>query len=497
MSPESIGLQDAPTIDTPKVDGNRRRWMRTSVIVLPLVAAVTVWLGTQRLDDPFELTAVVGAVVLGSSAIGGIVFRGVLRPSESPRTVDLGGLTAVIDGERIDGCVTRPLAAAVIELRGIAADTVVDGADAWSEPVGVIARRLTEAELPSPARIARLGPHSFGAVFAAETRADALAIAETLVAMCRIPIQTPVREIRVDAVAGVSHAPAGSRVRGEELLRSADASMRVDPTTAGPVATTGERLRRHARRVVEVETEIRHSLDVDLLTARLQPVVDVHSDEVVGLRSGYDWTAVSSTDPEMLRSIAGSLGLRRSIETQYLMRSISAAESLGTSSGRRIYARIDADRVIDDRAVAQLGMLIRASGIDPNNLVLELDGWGAETLGGEAAAALRTLGVGVGVGLRHQATWEPVQGHLTAELDSISVSAHDLIDDEEVSTLRVARLARVVDGDLSRVTVIDVDSASVALELSAAGLPIQSGRVHGRALAARDLNTWLTNRLAS
>ena len=47
------------------------------------------------------------------------------------------------------------------------------------------------------------------------------------------------------------------------------------------------------------------------------------------------------------------------------------------------------------------------------------------------------------------------------------------------------------------VTVIDVDSASVALELSAAGLPIQSGRVHGRALAARDLNTWLTNRLAS
>ena len=144
MSPELIGLQDAPTIDTPKVDGNRRRWMHTSVIVLPLVAAVTVWLGTQRLDDPFELTAVAGAVVIGSSAIGGIVFRGVLRPSESPRTVDLGGLTAVIDGERIDGCVTRSLAAAVIELRGIAADTVVDGADAWSEPVGVIARRLTE-----------------------------------------------------------------------------------------------------------------------------------------------------------------------------------------------------------------------------------------------------------------------------------------------------------------------------------------------------------------
>ena len=167
--------------------------------------------------------------------------------------------------------------------------------------------------------------------------------------------------------------------------------------------------------------------------------------------------------------------------------------------GQETYALVFVDDVdlITDWAVAQLGMLIRASGIDPENLVLELDGWGAETLGPEAAEALRRLGVGVGVSLRHHATWEPIPGHLAGRLDSISVSAHDLIDGDEVSALRVSRLARVVDGDLSRVTVVDVDGASVALELSAAGLSIQSGRVHGRPLAARDLNTWLANRLAS
>ncbi len=481
-----------PVADNSNSAASKSRWIMASVVALPAAAAVLAWVGTRGVDGPLELGA--GAVAVAT--IAGIL-GGLIRPSAPVRQLDLSGLAAVIDAERVDGCVTRPLAAAVIELRGIAADTVVDGADAWSEPVAIIAKRLVEADLPSPALIARLGPHSFGAVFAAETRADALAIGETLVAMCRIPIRTPVREIRIDAVAGVCHAHAGVRVRGEELLRAADASMRVDATSAGPVATTGDRLRRHARRVVEVETEIRHSLDVDLLTARLQPVVDVHSDEVVGLRSGYDWTAVSSTDPEMLRSIAGSLGLRRSIETQYLMRSISAAESLGSTSDRRIFARIDADRVIDDRAVAQLGMLIRASGIDPDNLVLELDGWGAETLGADAAEALRSLGVGVGVGLRHHATWEPIPGHFAGHLDSISVSAIDLIDGEEVSALRVSRLARVVDGDLARVIVTDVDSASVALELSAAGLSIQSGRVHGHPLAARDLNTWLSNRLAS
>ena len=251
--------------------------------------------------------------------------------------------------------------------------------------------------------------------------------------MCRIPIQTPVREIRVDAVAGVSHAPAGSRVRGEELLRSADASMRVDPTTAGPVATTGERLRRHARRVVEVETEIRHSLDVDLLTARLQPVVDVHSDEVVGLRSGTTDT-VSSTDP-FRRSLARSACVVPSDNTSCGFPQPSSRHKFRASDLRRI----DADRVIDDRAVAQLGMLIRASGSTRTIWCSSLTA-GARKRSVVRRRRLTQPGRGVGVGLRHR-TWEPVQGP-TAELDSISVSAHDLIDDEEVSALRVARLAR-------------------------------------------------------
>ena len=359
---------------------------------------------------------------------------------------------------------------------------------------GVVARRLIDADLGTPAHIARLSPHSFGVVVSVPHREDALALAETLVALCRLPIATPVREIRIDAVAGVCHAGMGAVVRGEELLRTADASMRVDATTAGPVSAAGARLTRHARRVVEVESEIRHSLDVDLLTARLTPVVNVHTDEVVGVRSGYDWTAVSHTEPEILRSIAGSLGLRRSLETQYLMRSISAAEVLPGGSSRPIVARIDADRTTDERAVAQLGLLIRASGVDPSHLVLELDGWGAGTLTGDAHSGLRELGIGIGVHLRHHGTWEQLPGH-ALEIDSVSVSAQELLEGDEISALRVSRLARVVDGDLSRVTVIDVDSASLALELSAAGLPIQCGQVHGQSLTARELSSWLTARL--
>ena len=76
----------------------------------------------------------------------------------------------------------------------------------------------------------------------------------------------------------------------------------------------------------------------------------------------------------------------------------------------------------------------------------------------------------------------------------MSVSAFELMEDDEVSALRVSRLARVVDGDFSKVTVVDVDSASIALELSAAGLPVQCGRVHGHPLSARELGSWMSTR---
>lgn len=465
-----------------------RHLLAAAVVSLPVCTAILA--GSGGFDGPLELGLSMAAV--GVASVAAIYLIDQTRDHDDERP--LSGLADRIDQYRDGRGLDRPLAAIVLELRGIAADTVVDGAPAWTEPLGVVARRLADADLGVPAEVARLGPHSFGVVVSVPTRQDALAIAETLVAHCRIPIATPAREIRVDAVAGVCHAEAGSRVRGEELLRTADASMRVDSSSAAPVSTAGSRLIRHARRVVEVETEIRHSLDVDLLTTRLAPVVNVHTDDVVGLRSGYDWTAVSSTEPEMLRSIAGSLGLRRSLETQYLMRSISAAEMLPGSMSRPIVARIDADRVTDERAVSQLGLLIRASGIDPTHLILELDGWGAGTLGEDAHSALRDLGVGVGVALRHHGSWEPVPAHFVGRLDSVSVSAAELMEGDEVSPLRVSRLARVVDGDFSRVTVVDVDNASVALELSAAGLAVQCGQVHGHPLAARELGSWMSAR---
>lgn len=460
-----------------------------------------------------EITAVLAAAILEIAVVGNraaalwmtafliaaIGITSLLERREDTKaaagSLEISGLATFVDDRRRDGLMIEPLAAVVIELRGIAADTVVDGAAAWSEPLRLVTQRLANADIEG-LHISRIGPHSFGAVAPAVHGDEATAMAETLVSLCRIPIPTPVREIRIDAVAGTAFARVGERISGEELLRAADASLRVDSKAAAPVAAHDSRLRSHARRVIEVETEIRYSLDVDLLTARLSPVVNVHNDRVIGLRSAYDWTAVSSAEPEILRSIADSLGLRRSIETQYLMRSIAAAESLPQGAQRPVVARIDAARLTDRRAASQLALLIRASGIDPSSLIFEFDCWGASVLGTDGPDALAELGVGIGIAVHYRDHWDKIPVSLIDDLDAVSVTASDVMepDGSGPSAMRISRLTRLLDGNLAAVAVTDVDSVAVALELSAAGLSIQSGSVHGRPMAASDLRGWIAER---
>ena len=418
------------------------------------------------------------------------------RSRPAGRPADGRGLVAVVDKERVQGALRVPMAAVVVELRGIAADTLVDGPAAWSEPIAVSLRRLTAADLGTGFSIGRLGPHTFAAVFRCADHDAALAAAESLVALCRVPVQTPNREVRVDAVAGVGFAEAGDRRGGEELIRVADAALRFDGKIPSPVAAVDGRLMQHARRVIEVETEIRHALDVDLLSAKLIPVLDVRLDTIVGVRSAYDWTQVSRSDPETLGSVAASLGLRRSLETHYLMRSIAAAESVPVASARRVVARLDPCRLTDPRSVGQIGLLLEVSGIDAEQLVLEFEHWGAAAIDDACVVALDRLGVGVGLAVRYQGGWSPLPSSLVGRLESLSTSALDLIDaeDGQVYEDRVEQLVRLVGEEPGRITVCGVDNAPWALELSSAGLSNQCGLVHGQAMSATDLRRWVVRR---
>ena len=468
-----------------------RRAARPIIALALIVAAATTAAGVWA----DAIAPIVALIVAGVIAVA-FAFSERRAVGRADGPLDISGLAAAVDRHRHDGVIITPVAAIVIELRGVAADTIVDGAAAWAEPIGVVVRRLTSASVVEDMAVARLGPHTFGAVVATPTRDDALLAAESLVSLCRVPVRTRDRELRIDAVAGVSHVEVGERCSGEELIRAADASLRVDQKVVSPIVAIDSRLRAHARRVLAVESEIRRSLDTDLLTARLLPIVDVHRDEVAGLRTAYDWTSISSTDPEILGTIADSLGLRRSIETQYLMRSIAAAESMPMGEGaRRVVASMDAHRLSDPRAVSQISLLLRVCGLEPEHLVLELDCWSAAAIDAADVRPLRDLGVGIGVALGHRGRWDELPSAVVDGIQSVSVSATDVMHADGLGP-ELARIEslRTLCTDLSLVTVREVNSASTALELSAAGLPLQSGVVHGSAMDTSRLKEWMADR---
>jgi hypothetical protein len=110
---------------------------------------------------------------------------------------------------------------------------------------------------------------------------------------------------------------------------------------------------------------------------------------------------------------------------------------------------------------------------------------------------LRDLGVGIGVALHHRGTWHAVPDALVkGGVDVITVEAADLVEPAigVVSEERVSTLVMVCGGSLDRVTVAGVDQTSFALELSSAGLPRQSGSVHGEAMSSSDLHDWVLQR---
>ncbi|MFQ5558741.1 MAG: hypothetical protein ACE5GB_14700, partial [Acidimicrobiales bacterium] len=440
-------------------------WARTgSALVVAALVATGTGLAAGVLGP-------VSAAVVVAVSVFACAKRWTDRSGAEPtRSYGAGGLAAVIDDTRHHERLTVPMAVIVVEVRGLAADTIVEGAQVWSGPLAVLGRRLANAIDDS--RVARIGPHSFGVAVSLPDTDVAVAVGERLVAACRQPIPTGFGEVRVDAVAGVCHRHVGEPVTGEEMIREADASLRLGPAVASPVVAVDKRLRSYALRVMAVESEIRDGLDADLLVSKLVPVVDVREDRIVLFRSSPDWTGMSLVEPGILSDVASSLGLRRSIDSQFLLSSISATDEAARRPGEgRVLASIDAARLTDSRAVSQIRLLLDVVGLAPEQLVVELDRWSMSTLETSTVEPLVGLGIGIGMTLHHRGRWQTIPAGVAEHLVTVSVEIGDLLyPDGRLALERIESLRELMPGGLAGVLVLGVDDAPSALELSAAGL---------------------------
>jgi diguanylate cyclase (GGDEF)-like protein/PAS domain S-box-containing protein len=138
---------------------------------------------------------------------------------------------------------------------------------------------------------ARLGGDEFVVVCAGAGGAphEVAALSRRLLEAVAAPYVVDGRELHISASAGLVFAD-GPEVTAESLLRDADVAMyRAKEHGGARYEVFDAGLRARVVHRLTVESELRRALERDELSLRVQPVVDLHRDEVAGFEALVRW----------------------------------------------------------------------------------------------------------------------------------------------------------------------------------------------------------------
>lgn len=186
------------------------------------------------------------------------------------------------------------------------------------------------------------------------------------------------------------------------------------------------------------------------------PVFDVGADRIIGLRSSFDWASVSN-------SVLRSLGV--------------ANREATNGTGPWISATVRPRDLRDAELLAKVDLLLRSSGLTPEDLILEIEGWHESRKNRLVVERLHDLGVRIGLSMRNGDAWPPPPKTFSSMVSLYSVSASDITHRGEVTLDGMANIEAFSQTRLDRVVVRDVNRSSLALDLGSIGLKLQSGDI--------------------
>ena len=282
------------------------------------------------------------------------------------------------DLEEARGVADKPAAVLYMDLDGFKSVNDTLGHEAGDGLLQAVAGRIAQGVRPDD-RVARLGGDEF-AVLLPEVagEAEALETAERLRAAVTAPWSLGGRTIRVGASAGVALCADGL-YDPDELIANADLAMYAAKHAGkGSVRLYDETMREAAQGRAQLETELRGALDGGELEVHYQPVVDLATEELLGLEALIRWRHPERglLQPDEFLPLAEQVGLIVPIGRWVLQQACGDATSwLQDRPDLRapwVSVNVAPTQIEDPGLSDDVRRALRASGLDPGRLVLEI-----------------------------------------------------------------------------------------------------------------------------
>jgi diguanylate cyclase (GGDEF)-like protein/PAS domain S-box-containing protein len=241
-----------------------------------------------------------------------------------------------------------------------------------------IANRLTPC-LREGDTIARLGGDEFTVLLERCTPEDALAVVERFYEALRLPISIEGREMVVSPSIGIAIGDETISV-SDELLRRADVAMYVAKRTGksrhvvfAPEMDQDSVLR------LDLEADLRRAIQADQLELYYQPVIDIRTGALRGLEALVRWNhpAHGLISPASFIPLAEETGLVVPLGGWVLGRACAQLRAWNDAAEPgddplNLSVNISARQLQDPRLLELVSTAIRESGVDPDQLTLEV-----------------------------------------------------------------------------------------------------------------------------
>ncbi|HVQ96911.1 MAG TPA: EAL domain-containing protein [Mycobacteriales bacterium] len=279
------------------------------------------------------------------------------------------------------------------------------GHEAGDEVLTAVAGRLTAMARPGDT-VARLAGDEFVVISEGlGTGADAVRLAERIVAGLSAPI--PIRcggdrEVSVGASVGIALTDGGTTLLPEDLLRDADVAMyRAKERGRGRVEVFDDALRVAVQRRMEIQQDLRQAVAGGQLRVLYQPIVDTRAGLVVGVEALVRWQHPSAglLGPGEFLDVAEETGLIVPLGAAVLAEACrqAAAWRAGEPGCERLHVAVNVSsaQFSHPSFVPTVAAVLADSGLPPDALWLEITETSIMTdaaVVGSTLAAIRALG---------------------------------------------------------------------------------------------------------